>query len=211
MSSKQNKFASDHEQNEVLMRAARLGFGNHQIGEMIGLPLSKVRYRREAMGAPGASRVVSTRNNLRRKNASARSEWVISLGIFQAYRLGAMSGDSTTDLILTAYEDYLQDYQIRSEFMQSTGANGLSVPEKVVPNVFYQSCVKMAEGCLYLERCPCRKTYSVVDISDDDNDMVPRGCPCNRLTGKDEVLSAKRLVKITEPDDNDGQNSVAAE
>ena len=178
---------------------------------MTGLKTSKVRYRREKLGLPQAPRFKSTRNALRRKNAAERAEWVISLGIFQAYRLGATQGSSIGEVILQAYEDYLADHQIRKESAGHAGDIGNSFPKLLQANIFYQSCIRMAEGCLYLDRCPCKKTYYVIDISDDENDMVPRGCPCNRLSGKGEVLGHKHLIQITEPKDKNGRKSVAAE
>ncbi|MFX4226456.1 MAG: hypothetical protein ACFHHU_00775 [Porticoccaceae bacterium] len=199
------------EQDLLLQRAAGLGFGNGEVAEMTGLGRSKVRYRRDSLGLPTSSRVASTRNTMRRKSAPDRAEWVISLGVFRAFLLGSGGRLSISEVILGAYEDYLIDYEIRVGNAEKLKENGLSVPEKVEPNIYYQSCIRMAEGCLLLEPCPCKKMYSVVDLSDDENDMVPRGCPCNRLSGKDEVLGQKRTVQVTDAGDNEEQKSVAAE
>lgn len=209
MSSKQNGL-DQYAQEQIIRRGVQLGFGNKEIAEMTGLGPIQVRYRRKPMEGQPTSRVSSTKNALRRQGAPERSEWIISVGIFHAYKKAASAGTSDTELILQAYEDYLADYSIRRESLLERGFQESSMPTKVHPNVFFQSCTKLIEGCLYLERCPCKQTYAAVDISDDDTDVVLRGCPCKRLSGKEE-----NLVKtpLTQPQDqsNKSKKNVAAE
>lgn len=200
-----------HQQDVIIRRGVLLGFGNREIAEMTGLAAPQIRYRRKDMNGQPTSRVSSTRNALRRKGASERSEWIISIGIFAAYKRGAKPETSSTELILTAYEDYLADYNIRRENLIEIGKLGEDLPEKVHPNVFFESCIKYVEGCLYLERCPCKLTYWAVDISDEDSDTVPRGCPCNRLAGREETLGEITVSQLQQQHLNKAKKSVAAE
>ena len=211
MSSYKRNVTDQYEQEQIIRRGVKLGFGNKEIAEMTGLGATQVRYRRKSMDGLPTSRVSSTKNALRRKRAPERSEWIISVGIFQAYRSGAKAETSTTYLILQAYEDYLADHSIRRDSLIQGGLPEADMPDTVHPNVFFQSCTKLVEGCLFLERCPCKKTYAAVDISDDDTDLVPRGCPCNRLTGRDETVDVICVRKPSQHEAEKDNKSVAAE
>jgi hypothetical protein len=178
------------EKRMFLARGIQLGFSQGEMSELTGLTEYQVKHTMRRIAEETEQKTVrscvSLTAKLKKMSVEEYSEYLFAVGMFAYYMRNCGDKTSFALKVILSYEDYLSNYKFRKdeaeEKAKAAGETGFTFPDQCYPNVFYKAVSKLNSGCLVLERCPCKESFSIYDAGMSDSpDHYDRPCPCVSL------------------------------